>query len=104
MLSQALLAYVRDLKHDPRTGIIYVDSELKPTPPSTALILSQAANAPSLPDYVQKMGWMNPIYASLRLALASRLYLNPQQRSLLSLNLDRARVLPTGTARYAIVK
>jgi len=103
MLSTAFVAYVRDLKHDPGMGVIYVDSELKPTAPSAATILGQAAAAPSLSDYVQKMGWMNPIYANLRLALASRLYLNPQQRHLLSLNLERARVLPSGNGRYVIV-
>ncbi len=103
MLSSAFVAYVRDLKHDPGMGVIYVDPELKPTPQSAATILGQAAAAPSLSDYVQKMGWMNPIYANLRLALASRLYLNPQQRHLLALNLERARVLPSGNGRYVIV-
>ena len=103
MLSTAFVAYVRDLRHDPGLGVIYVDSELRPAPPSAATILGQAAAAPSLSDYVQKMGWMNPIYANLRLALASRLYLNPQQRHLLALNLERARVLPSGNGRYVIV-
>ena len=102
-LSQAFVTYVRDQKHDPRVGIIYVDQELKPTPPSAATILGQAAAAPSLTDYVQKMGWMNPIYANLRLALASGLYLNPTQRHLLALNLERARVLPSTSGRYVIV-
>ena len=103
MLSAAFVAYVRDLRHDPGLGEIYVDRELRPSPPSVATILGQAAAAPSLADYVQKMGWMNPIYANLRLALASRLYLNPQQRHLLALNLERARVLPSGNGRYVIV-
>ena len=102
-LSQAFVTYVRDQKHDPRVGIIYVDQELKPTPPSAATILGQAAAARSLTDYVQKMGWMNPIYANLRLALASGLYLNPTQRHLLALNLERARVLPSTSGRYVIV-
>ena len=103
MLSQAFVTYVRDLKHDPRVGIIYVDADLKPTPPSAATILAQAATAPSLSDYVQKMGWMNPIYANLRLALASRVYFTAQQRRLLALNLERARALPSGNGRYVIV-
>ena len=102
-LSQAFVAYVRDLKRDPRIGIIYVDPELKPTPPSAATILNQAATAPSLSEYVQKMGWMNPIYANLRLAVASRVYHNEAQRRLLALNLERARVLPSGSGRYVIV-
>jgi murein L,D-transpeptidase YcbB/YkuD len=103
MLSQAFVTYVRDLKHDPGVGIIYVDPELKPSPPPAATILAQAAAAPSLSDYVQKMGWMNPIYANLRLALVSRLYLNERQRQLLSLNLERARALPSGNGRYVVV-
>ena len=103
MLSTAFVQYVRDLKHDPGMGIIYVDSELRPTPPSAATILSQAANAPSLSDYVQKMGWMNPIYSNLRLALASGVYMNDQQRHLLAVNRERARVLPSGNGRYVIV-
>ena len=103
MLSTAFVQYVRDLKHDPGMGIIYVDPELRPAPPSAATILSQAANAGSLSDYVQKMGWMNPIYAHLRLALASGVYMNDQQRHLLAVNRERARVLPSGNGRYVIV-
>ena len=35
----------RDQKHDPGVGIIYVDPELKPTPPSASDLLTQAARA-----------------------------------------------------------
>ena len=101
-LNQALVQYVRDLKHDPNIGIIYVDQEVRPTPPSPQTILAQAASAPSLSDYVGKMGWMNPIYARLRQALAGGQYLNDAQRRLLAVNLERARVLPSG-GRYVIV-
>jgi murein L,D-transpeptidase YcbB/YkuD len=103
MLSAAFIAYARDLKHDPRVGIIYVDSELRPTPPSATTLLSQAAHAPSLSEYVQQMGWMNPIYARLRQAIASRLFRNDAERRLLTVNLERARALPSGTGRYVIV-
>ncbi len=58
---------------------------------------------PSLPDYVQNMGWMNPIYAKLRAAIASRLYRNDSERRLLELNLERSRALPGGDGRYVIV-
>ena len=67
------------------------------------LLLGQAAAAPSLGDYVRDMGWMNPIYGQLRQALASRLYNSEQQRSLLSLNLERARALPAGNQRYVVI-
>ena len=40
MLSEAFVAYARDQKHDPHVGIIYVDPELKPTPPSAQMLLS----------------------------------------------------------------
>jgi murein L,D-transpeptidase YcbB/YkuD len=102
MLSQAFVAYARDQKHDPG-GVIYVDPELKPSAPSATELLSSAAHAPSLSDYVQNMGWMNPIYAKLRGAIASGLYRNDSERKVLELNLERARALPSGSGRYVIV-
>jgi murein L,D-transpeptidase YcbB/YkuD len=102
MLSEAFVAYVRDQKHDPG-GIIYVDPQLKPTPSAPGDILAAAARASSLSDYVQSMGWMNPIYAKLRAAIASRMYRSDSERQLLELNLERARALPSGNGRYVIV-
>ena len=102
MLSAAFVAYARDLEHDP-AGVIYVDPELRPTPPSAQALLTQASRAPSLSEYVGQMGWMNPIYARLRQALASRIYRNDAERRLLTANLERARALPGGTGRYVIV-
>ena len=103
MLSQAFVAYVRDVKRDPGIGIIYVDAELKPEPPSAGEVLAAASRAPSLSNYVQQIGWMNPIYAKLRQAIASRLYRNAAEYRLLQLNLERARALPSGNGRYVIV-
>ncbi len=102
MLSEAFVAYARDQKHDPG-GIIYVDPQLRPTPPSASELLDAAARAPSLSDYVQNMGWMNPIYAKLRAAIASRMYRTDAERRILQLNLERARALPSGNGRYVIV-
>src|SRR4051794_204058 len=103
MLSQAFVAYVRDTHRDPNVGIIYVDSELKPQPPSPRSVLEAASSAPSLADYVDQMRWMNPIYAQLRQAIASRMYVTEQQRRVLSVNLERARALPAGGQRYVII-
>jgi murein L,D-transpeptidase YcbB/YkuD len=103
LLSGAFVSYVSDVKHDPGVGIIYVDKELKPAPPSPLALLTAASHAPSLSDYVSQMGWMNPIYAKLRQALASRLYRNRAEYQLLSLNLERARALPAGNGRFVIV-
>ncbi len=103
LLSTAFVAYARDLRHDPGVGIVYVDPELKPSPPSTIELLNAAARAPSLSDYVQQIGWMNPIYAKIRQAIASRIYRSPAELRLLDLNLERARALPAGRTRYVIV-
>ena len=102
LLSEAFVAYASDQRHDPG-GIIYVDSQLKPTPPSAAELLAAAAKSPSLSDYVQNMGWMNPVYGKLRAAIASRMYRTDSERRVLELNLERARALPAGTGRYVIV-
>ena len=103
LLSGAFVTYARDLRHDPAVGIVYVDRELKPAPPSAPELLTAASRAPSLSDYVQQIGWMNPIYAKLRQAIASRIYRSPAEFRLLQLNLERARALPAGGSRYVIV-
>jgi murein L,D-transpeptidase YcbB/YkuD len=103
LLSQAFVSYARDVRHDPGVGIVYVDKDLKPTPPSPSELLTAAARAPSLGDHIQQMSWMNPIYAKLRQAIASRIYRNAAEFGLLRLNLERARALPSGGGRYVIV-
>jgi L,D-transpeptidase YcbB len=67
------------------------------------VILLTAANSGSLPSYVRAMGWMNPIYGELRHALANHQYASDRERQLLSVNLERARVLPAGKERYILV-
>jgi murein L,D-transpeptidase YcbB/YkuD len=103
MLTQAFVAYARDLQHDPRVGVIYVDPQLRPAPMSARQLLDSARAAGSLEDYVAKMGWMNPVYAPLRQALASRTYRSARERQLLALNLERARAMPGGYHRFIIV-
>jgi murein L,D-transpeptidase YcbB/YkuD len=102
-LSDAFVAYVSDLKRDPNIGIIYVDADLRPKPPTPLAILLGAAAAPQLTYYVRNLSWMNPIYGELRQALANHNYSDDHQRQLLTLNLERARALPAGKQRYIIV-
>jgi murein L,D-transpeptidase YcbB/YkuD len=102
-LSEAFVSYVTDLRQDPGVGINYVDASLRPAPPTPLADLLTAAIAPSLPDYVHNMGWMHPFYGQLRDALANHNYTTDQQRDLLTLNLQRARVLPAGRQRYVLV-
>jgi murein L,D-transpeptidase YcbB/YkuD len=102
-LSEAFVAYVRDLKRDPGLGIIYVDPDLRSASPSALAVLLDAAAARSLPYYVQSMGWMNPLYGQLRQALANHGFASDHERQLLTVNLERARALPSGPQRYVLV-
>lgn len=102
-LSAAFVSYVDDLRQDPGVGVTYVDADLKPKPPTPLAILLMAAAAPSLTDYVHQMEWMHPLYAQLRGALANHKYSTDDQRQVLALNLQRARVLPAGKQRYVLV-
>ena len=103
MLSEAFVAYVRDLKRTPKVEMIWVDTPLLPASPTPRMLLEQVAAAPSLESYLAGMPWMNPIYVGLRQALADVPDLNPAERDLLRLNLERARALPAATGKYVIV-
>ena len=101
LLSQAFVAYVRDLKRASSSGMIWVDPELRPKAPRPRELLEAAAAAPDLQSYLGDMRWMNPIYAGLRQALVSGR--SAADRQLLRLNLQRASALPSGEGRYIIV-
>ena len=103
MLSQALVSYVRDLRRTSDIGVVYVDSALRPGPPSPRSILEDAAEAPSLHEYVARMGWMNPAYGQLRQALLNHSFGSEREQQALALNLERARELPAGKGRYVLV-
>jgi len=102
MLSQAFFHYVRDLRRAPNVGIVYVDRELVPAPPSARQLLDRAAAAPSLEAFVDSMAWMNPAYGQLRRALMMH-HNNPVERARLAVNLERAAALPSGDQRYVVV-
>ena len=102
MLSQALVDYVRDLRRPGNVGVIYVDPELRPGPPSPRAILEAAARAPSIERHVAEMRWVHPIYAELRRALMTD-SLAPSQREVVRINLERARELPAGNGRHVLV-
>jgi murein L,D-transpeptidase YcbB/YkuD len=103
MLSEAFVAYVRDMKQGPDVGVMYVDALLRPTPPSPMATLLEAAMAPSLSAYAKNVGWMNPIYGELRQALLGHSYASDHERQLLMVNLERARTLPSGKGRFVLV-
>jgi murein L,D-transpeptidase YcbB/YkuD len=103
LLSEAFADYVRDLRQDSGVGITYVDAQLRPTPPSPLAALLQAANAPSLADYVGSMGWMHPLYAQLRQAITDHKYSDDESLQRIELNMKRVRALPAGKERYILV-
>jgi murein L,D-transpeptidase YcbB/YkuD len=103
LLSQAFADYVRDLRNASDAGMHFVAPGLKPAVPTPLASLATAAAAPSLDAYVKDMGWMNPVYAQLRKALASGSFQDQKQRDLLTINMARARILPAGPGRYVLV-
>jgi murein L,D-transpeptidase YcbB/YkuD len=101
-LSEALVAYVRDMRRTPvNSGVDYVDPELRPGPPAPIFILNSAARAPSVNDYVRSMAWMHPIYAELREGLLSGKYGSDANR--IRVNMERARELPPASQKHILV-
>lgn len=101
-LSKAFSSYVRDARRVPQVDVIYGEPGLK-SPPSEHAVLTNAASASSLADYLSNMRWMHPRYVELRRALARTVGSNPSTAEFLRVNLDRARVLPAHLSRYVLV-
>jgi murein L,D-transpeptidase YcbB/YkuD len=74
LLSDTFVALVRDMRRPTDIGMVYVDKELAPAAPGASAALKAAAAAPSLENYVQRLGWMHPIYAQLRRGLGDYHY------------------------------
>jgi murein L,D-transpeptidase YcbB/YkuD len=71
MLSQAYVDYARDLRQGRISRrAIYSEASMLPPPMTTAAVLDDAADAPSLEDHIDSLDELNPIYAGLRAALA----------------------------------
>jgi murein L,D-transpeptidase YcbB/YkuD len=93
LLSEVFADYVKAVRRASPGGMRYESEALAPAIPTTRAALDAAAAAPSLDVYLQTMGWMHPLYAELRRALA-RPGLSPESQALLRLNLERARAIP----------
>ena len=102
-LSETFAAYVQAVRRPVGGDIRYENDALAPAVPTEKAVLDAAAAAPSLSRYIEEIGWMHPLYAGLRRALADPL-LTPQQARLVQVNLDRVRAIPANPARrYVIV-
>lgn len=114
MLSEAWVEYVQTLRRPVDVDMVFADRSLAPIPPYAAAILKDAAAAPSLVRHLEEVSKLNPVYSQLRDGLAAlrggaawiespSLDRRQAERRLL-LNLDRARVLPSGKkGRYILV-
>lgn len=107
VLSSAFAAYVRDVRQPEDIGVIYGEPTLRPRAPTALTILHRAATAPSIEEYLKTLGWMHPLYAGLRHAIAkprsgTGVTSTPDER-LLRINLERARILPAQADRYILV-
>jgi murein L,D-transpeptidase YcbB/YkuD len=100
-LSRAFVRFASDLVRPTDTGVIYVDPAARPRPVRPTILLLRAAESGSVQSYIEKIAWMNPVYSQLRREIA--VTADPRRRRLLAINLQRARALPRGPARYILV-
>lgn len=103
MLDRALVSYVAALRSAPAGEWSVVDRAAVPATPSADDLLSQAAAAPSLEEWIEAMPFMHHSYAELRRALADYESRGDEQAAaLLRVNMRRARFLPAN-GRYVLV-
>ena len=102
-LSQAFVQFASHLAQAGDTGVTYVDPAARPRPVRPMMLLLRASESGSVQTYIEKIGWMNPIYAQLRQELVAGGDADARRRKLLRINLQRARALPRGPARYILV-
>ncbi|HEY7806520.1 MAG TPA: L,D-transpeptidase family protein [Croceibacterium sp.] len=92
-LSAAYIAYAQAMIGAPHAQVLYENAALAPAVPRGFMLLQDAAKAPSLEDYIDRFGWMDPMYAPLRKALDDPQY-SPTQRQVIAANLARIRAIP----------
>lgn len=101
--SKSYVAYVKALRSARRAPMIYETEALSPVVPTTNAALQVAAGARSLEQHMRAMGWMHPLYAPMREALADPRYA-PAQRRQIARNLERIRAIPAIPAkRYVLI-
>ena len=102
-LSEAFANYIQAIRRPRAPELRYESEALAPVVPTKKAALEAAASAPSLSQYFKTMGWMHPLYAPLREALADP-SVDPEREALLRLNLERVRAIPANPSnRYVLV-
>ncbi len=92
-LSSAFVDYAQAMIAAPHAHMMYENAGLQPSPPRPFELLEQAAKAPSLEDYIDRFGWMDPLYGPLRKALDDPQY-TAAQKEVIAANLARVRAIP----------
>ena len=93
-LSSTFVAYVKAMRSAPHVEMLYENRALAPVVPTGFAVLKAAADAPSLENYVDAMGWMNPLYAPLRKALDDPRYSAAEKQSIAAGAFVRTEVKP----------
>jgi murein L,D-transpeptidase YcbB/YkuD len=92
-LSDAFADYVKAMRSVGHADMLYENQALAPSAPNAFVALRDAAQAPSLEQYIDAMGWMSPFYAPLRKALDDPQY-SESQKAVILANLARVRAIP----------
>ena len=99
-LSEAFAAYAQQLRSPGSVSTLYEHDNLRPRLPGAYNLLSQAASASSLTDFVRQMQWMHPLYGPLRWAtLVAR---DDQSRTVAVHNLQRIRQIPSARRQVIV--
>jgi murein L,D-transpeptidase YcbB/YkuD len=103
-LSRAFTDYVAALRRESGEHMSYEASTLQPRYYGAYYALTQAAQAPSLSQYLTTMAWMHPLYGPLRWALLNDPTVTPDARRVAVANLERIRQIPaTPDGRHIII-
>jgi murein L,D-transpeptidase YcbB/YkuD len=107
-LTRSFVALARDMQLPPSDlDIVYPDASVRPEVSTERALLHAAAAAPTLDDYIQRIGWMNPLYAELRNAATAAAFSDAPDgwfdTALVRANLDRLRALPADLGRRFVL-
>ena len=104
MFDEALVRYVAALRRNPSAEWVVVDRAAAPSTLTNRKILAEAAGSLFLDRYIERLGFMHPLYGELRRALATVEEDGDQRAAdLIRLNLKRVRLLPGSSGRYVLV-
>jgi L,D-transpeptidase YcbB len=93
------------MREPEKAGMTILDKSVKPRKPGTRTVLRTAGIVPSFSTYVANMAWMSPHYVRQRGLMEKALKAKRGEETLrrLSINLERARILPSAYTHHIVV-